>query len=78
MSNERKAEAGFAGAPGSAIRLRDGRTARVESVSQYGMLWIRDANGNLSSADPKTGWAGDGNWANDISPNEKLTQDARP
>jgi len=53
----------------NSVRFRDGRTGKVEQVSQYGMLWIRDDHGNLSSADPKTGWSGDGNWQNDIELN---------
>ncbi len=55
---------------GSAVRLRDGRSGKVESVSRDGRTaWIRDDKGNLSSADTKTGWSGDGNWINDVKPN---------
>jgi hypothetical protein len=56
--------------PDGSVRFRDGRNGKVQQVSRHGLLWIRDANGNLTSADPKTGWSGDGNWANDISPNQ--------
>jgi len=71
MQSELNRPAMLAAVHGS-VRFRDGRTGTVEQVSQHGMLWIRDGKGNLSSADPKTGWSGDGNWRNDIAPNSRI------
>ncbi len=53
---------------GDNVNLGDGRTGKIEEISKYNLLWVRDAKGYLSSADSKTGWSSDGNWRNDIKP----------
>lgn len=52
---------------GNSITFRDGRRGVVEDVKiNNRLVWVRDENGYLSSADLKTGWSSDGNWRNDI------------
>ena len=56
---------------GSRVTLGDGRGATVvENNRNSGTIWVRDDNGYRYAANKGSGWAGSGNWAEDIPKSE--------